>query len=157
MNIRKLQRSNIIFDISNVLFAPKFDSVSAHIAFAPIEPGIALLRQCAAQRDETGARTHKLFILSNLGLPLLEQLTNTFPDIITLFDGILVSGMVNIKKPDPAIFIHLLSKYGLIANTCIFIDDAQENVTAATSVGITGIVCADYGVVERELQKLNAL
>ena len=37
-------------------------------------------------------------------------------------------------KPDPAIYKCLMERYGLVAEECIFVDDREENVEAATEV-----------------------
>jgi 2-haloacid dehalogenase len=52
------------------------------------------------------------------------------------FDGIVVSGKVRLIKPDPAIYLYLLSEYGLKAGNCIFIDDHPRNLDGAKAVGM---------------------
>lgn len=69
----------------------------------------------------------------------------TFPiaqqryDFLGWFDGILVSGEENLKKPDPKIYQLLLSKFELNAEDCLFIDDNLRNVHAAIQEGIDTI------------------
>jgi len=60
-------------------------------------------------------------------------------DFLNLFEGILVSGQEKLKKPAPAIYELILSRYGLIAEECLFIDDNQRNVSAAIDCGIRSI------------------
>lgn len=60
-------------------------------------------------------------------------------DFLHWFDGILVSGAENLKKPDPAIFELLLSKYDIDRSKAIFIDDNQKNFEAAIHLGIKSI------------------
>ena len=55
------------------------------------------------------------------------------------FDGTIVSGDERLLKPDPAIYNLLLSRYGLDAGECIFIDDSKANVDGARSVGMQAI------------------
>ena len=43
-------------------------------------------------------------------------------------------------KPDPAIYQKLLQELGLIPEECLFIDDLEENIQGAQSVGIPGHV-----------------
>ncbi|MEN9696898.1 MAG: hypothetical protein RLZ56_319 [Bacteroidota bacterium] len=40
------------------------------------------------------------------------------------------------RKPDPASFLHILEKEGLVAEETLFIDDNEPNVIAAASVGL---------------------
>lgn len=153
-----VQKTAIIFDLAHVLFIPQHTNFEFNPAyFTPIEQGIALLEQCAAQRADDGTQAHRLFVLSNLDSESLEILTSTFPDIFKLFEGVLISGMVNYKKPDPRIFNHLLTTYNLHASSSIFIDDRHENVRIAQTLGITGIVCDDYKKVASELKILGII
>ncbi len=86
--------------------------------------------------------------LKNQGFRLLA-LTNwsaeTFPvalerfDFLHWFEGILVSGIEKLKKPDPAIFNLLIKRYTLDPAQSIFIDDNIKNISAANSVGLDGI------------------
>jgi len=55
------------------------------------------------------------------------------------FDGIVVSGEVGLKKPDPSIFEHLCQRFDLTPAETIFIDDSQINVDVATSLGFQAL------------------
>ena len=55
-------------------------------------------------------------------------------------DNYVVSSSVHLAKPEPAIYQLLLSKYNLNSCECIFIDDRKDNVDAAISLGMSGIV-----------------
>lgn len=55
-------------------------------------------------------------------------------------ENYVVSSSVHLAKPEPAIYQLLLSKYNLNACECIFIDDRKDNVDAAISLGMSGIV-----------------
>ena len=69
----------------------------------------------------------------------------TFPvakkrfSFLSWFDGILVSGEENLKKPDPKIYQLLIQRFDLKAENCLFIDDSQKNVDAAIKEGISSI------------------
>jgi 2-haloacid dehalogenase len=52
------------------------------------------------------------------------------------FDGTVVSGREGMAKPDPAIFMRLLARFGLTAGTTLMIDDTVENLDAASELGI---------------------
>ena len=44
------------------------------------------------------------------------------------------------NKPNKDIFEHLLNKYGLHAEDCVFIDDSEKNVNGARAAGIKAIL-----------------
>ena len=55
------------------------------------------------------------------------------------------------RKPDPAPFLHILEKEGLIAEETIFIDDNEPNVIAAASVGLQVLYLQPGMTVENDL------
>jgi epoxide hydrolase-like predicted phosphatase len=60
-----------------------------------------------------------------------------FPD---LFDVVVISSEVGMRKPEPRIFLHAAGLLGLDPQECIFIDDIQANVTGARELGFTAIL-----------------
>jgi 2-haloacid dehalogenase len=91
----------------------------------------------------------KLYELKSEGYKLYG-LTNwsaeTFPKafeeygFFKLFDGIVVSGVEKVSKPNLQIYQILLQRYSLKASECFFLDDRKENVEAAKQLGIDGDV-----------------
>ena len=58
-----------------------------------------------------------------------------------LFQVIVDSSEVRMRKPNPAIFRHTLELLGGVApDECLFLDDAAGNVAAAEALGIRGVV-----------------
>jgi epoxide hydrolase-like predicted phosphatase len=58
-----------------------------------------------------------------------------------LFQVIVDSSEVRMRKPNPAIFRHTLDLLGDVApEECLFLDDAESNVAAAERLGIRGVV-----------------
>lgn len=55
------------------------------------------------------------------------------------FDKTYYSHQIGLRKPDIDIYKYVLSDAGILARETIFIDDNQENVAAASSVGIKAI------------------
>ncbi|MBB5953483.1 putative hydrolase of the HAD superfamily [Saccharothrix tamanrassetensis] len=56
--------------------------------------------------------------------------------LLELFDTVVISGRVGLRKPDPRIFEHTLEVVGLPAHRCAFVDDAPVNVAGARAVGL---------------------
>lgn len=57
-----------------------------------------------------------------------------------LFDFVVDSSEVGMRKPDPAIFRHALEVAGVAAGESIFLDDFAGNVTAAKALGMKAIL-----------------
>ncbi|MEM7129755.1 MAG: HAD family phosphatase [Chloroflexota bacterium] len=79
-----------------------------------------------------------LYVLSNMPSERGAFLLKSF-DFWDKFEGIILSGDVQLLKPDAAIYKHLLSRFGLAPTDCAFLDDSQPNVIAAAELGIHGI------------------
>lgn len=94
--------------------------------------------------------------LTNWPAETFEEARHRFKTIGNI-DNYVVSSSVHLAKPDPKIYQILLSKYNLNACECIFIDDRKDNVDAAISLGMSGIVypgTADRlsGILQKALQ-----
>jgi putative hydrolase of the HAD superfamily len=59
-----------------------------------------------------------------------------FPD---LFDAVVISAEVGMRKPEERIFRLAAEVLGLAPDECVFIDDIQDNVAAARAVGLVGV------------------
>lgn len=72
----------------------------------------------------------------------------------SLFDGIVVSGVEKVVKPDRKIYEILLERYSLKPGECVFIDDNQDNVNMAKALGINAIRFDNIGNVKEHLETL---
>jgi putative hydrolase of the HAD superfamily len=61
------------------------------------------------------------------------------PDLGVLFDVVLLSGELGIRKPDPAIYELALRELGLPADRCVFVDDLGGNLKPAKALGMATI------------------
>jgi HAD superfamily hydrolase (TIGR01509 family) len=61
------------------------------------------------------------------------------------FRGFVISGDVGLRKPDPAIFQHLLKQMGVSAGDTVFVDDNPKNLDSATEMGFKTILFSAGG------------
>jgi putative hydrolase of the HAD superfamily len=93
--------------------------------------------------------------LSNWPAPTFDAVYAQFP-IFHLMDGMVISGKVRMRKPDPRIFALALHQFGISADSAVFVDDSERNVTAAAGVGIHSIrFDGDPYRVRRQLVRLG--
>ena len=71
-----------------------------------------------------------------------------------LFDQVVISGEVGLRKPDRAVFLLVAERLGLPPHRCVFVDDTRGNVEAAEAVGMRGIVHEQAEVTIGELRRL---
>jgi putative hydrolase of the HAD superfamily len=56
-----------------------------------------------------------------------------------LFDGIVISGEVGVRKPDPAIYVLGAAAIGLPPQECVYVDDLPGNLKPARELGMTTV------------------
>lgn len=76
---------------------------------------------------------------------------------LSWFDGIVVSGMEGVIKPDPRIFRILFERHGVAPESAVFIDDVAANAAAASALGIHGIHFRSPEQLRRELVAVGML
>lgn len=81
----------------------------------------------------------RVFVLSNAPLRFSE-LEKLYPELFSLFDGIVVSSREKTIKPEDRIYQILLERYSLKPEECYFYDDLPVNIEAAKRNGIDGEV-----------------
>lgn len=74
-----------------------------------------------------------------------------FPD---LFDTVVISGEVGMRKPEEDIFLYAAQTLGLTPQECVFIDDIGVNVSAAAACGMTGVLHTEAAATAAALQDL---
>jgi putative hydrolase of the HAD superfamily len=77
-----------------------------------------------------------------------------FPD---LFDVVVISAEVGMRKPEERIFRHTAALLGLEPQECVFIDDVLANVAAAEVVGLVGWHHREPGATAAWLTELLGL
>ncbi len=71
-----------------------------------------------------------------------------------MFDVVVISGEVGMRKPEARIFHHTVGLLGLEPRECVFVDDLAPNVRAAAALGLVGIQHVDYASTAAEVELL---
>jgi epoxide hydrolase-like predicted phosphatase len=69
-----------------------------------------------------------------------------------IFDAVVISGEVGMRKPEPGIYHHAAKLLDVPPAQCVFVDDLRPNVTGAVAVGMVGVrfVTAEQAIDELE-------
>ena len=78
-------------------------------------------------------------------------------DFPALFDGVVISCEVGMRKPEPEIFQHAAELIGLPPAACVFVDDVEANITAAQACGMTGVHHLDPFVTTERVATLLSI
>lgn len=95
-------------------------------------------------------RGYRLYGLSNWCNQIYKTMRQ-FP-VFELLDGFVISSDIKIIKPEAEIYQHILSKYGLKAEECLFADDKAENIEAALAEGMDAVIFTDCGQYMEDLR-----
>ncbi|MDP6793461.1 MAG: HAD-IA family hydrolase [Anaerolineales bacterium] len=82
--------------------------------------------------------TCRTAILSN-AWPGARQFFKSLPDL-SVFETLVISAEEGVAKPAMEIYRRTLERVGVTAAQTMFIDDMEENVVAARSLGMAGVV-----------------
>ncbi|MBC8507016.1 MAG: HAD family phosphatase [Anaerolineales bacterium] len=118
-----------------------------------IKNSLLLMPDTLPLMDELRTKGYTLYCLSNMPVEHYVHLKNKC-DFWDKFEGIVISGQVNMVKPEPEIYQYLLSEYQLDPATCVFIDDSPKNIEVARSIGMNGIVFTDVQSCRQELRAM---
>jgi epoxide hydrolase-like predicted phosphatase len=126
----------------------------------PVAEG--LLERMFANFDRVEAMYEMLRDVRGSGVKtclLSNSWSNTYPrdDWDEIFDAVVISGEVGMRKPEPRIYRHALDRIGLAGEDCVFIDDIEANIVAARALGIAGIHHRDAATTIGELETVLRL
>jgi epoxide hydrolase-like predicted phosphatase len=81
---------------------------------------------------------------------------NTYPreSIDALFELVVISGEVGMRKPNPDIFAHALDLLDLPPERAVFVDDAEPNTDGAARLGMHTVLHVDADTTRHELARL---
>lgn len=94
-----------------------------------------------------------LYCLSNMPASIYTHLRQRH-HFWDAFSGIVISGEVQMMKPEPEVFMHLLAKFGLRAEETVFVDDLLSNIESAKQVGLHAVWFKDAAQCRRELDQI---
>jgi putative hydrolase of the HAD superfamily len=118
--------------------------------FERIEPNPPMIRYVAELRGR-GLRTALLTNNVREWEPLWRA---KLPELDELFEVVVDSAFVGMRKPEPRIYELTLERFGggLCAEECLFVDDLEVNCEAARALGMTAVRFEHAGQAIAELE-----
>jgi epoxide hydrolase-like predicted phosphatase len=117
--------------------------------FSGSAPDARMLGAVKAARD-AGVRTG--LISNSWGLDRYPQEL-----MDELFDGVVISGVVGIRKPAPEIYAMGAEAVGLAPQDCVFVDDLGFNLKPAKELGMATVLHTDAEQTVAQLEELLGL
>ncbi|HZY67083.1 MAG TPA: HAD family phosphatase [Devosia sp.] len=104
--------------------------------------------------DELIAADVPTFAITNFSREKWVSCLGVWP-FLEKFDGMMVSGIEKLVKPDPRIYRVFCERYGLAPESCVFIDDSLPNIESARRFGMQVIHFTEAGSLRTELIELG--
>ncbi len=92
---------------------------------------------------------YKVGLISNTELPAAEYFMEKHPNE---FDSMTFSCRLKVTKPDLKIYLHALKSLKADPYESAFVDNSEENVMAASRLGLVGILYENYEQVRKDLK-----
>jgi epoxide hydrolase-like predicted phosphatase len=149
--IRRLELGQLSIGEFNVLLAAELIGKDGGAVAAE-----GLLTSLFAEMKPAGTMFDLVHDLKNAGVRvalLSNSWGNTYPRdrIDAVFDVVVISSEVGMRKPNPDIFAHTLNLLDVRPERAIFIDDAEPNTDGAARLGMHTILHTDYDSTRNKL------
>jgi len=119
--------------------------------FAALEVNTSMVEWLARTKAECGVRLALPTNNVREWEPRWRAMLPAEPD--ELFDVVVDSSLVGLRKPDPRIYELTLERLGLPARECVFVDDLEPNIAAAAELGLRTVWFQD---TEQAIAELDA-
>ena len=97
-------------------------------------------------------KNFECFVLSNWSWETFEGMEKEYP-FLRKFDGLIISGKEKLVKPNQEIYKLAISRFNLIPNETVFIDDRKENIEAAKMLNFLTIHLTNPEIINQEINK----
>jgi epoxide hydrolase-like predicted phosphatase len=104
---------------------------SGSVLFTPNEPVVEAVREVRAAGGRTAVVTNNVRELSQTWRPVLP--------LDELFDTIVDSCEVGLRKPNPAIYLLAVERLGVPPERAVLLDDIESNLRGAEAAGLRAI------------------
>jgi putative hydrolase of the HAD superfamily len=135
-----------LYDMIGIRYSQsEFNSLWNH-TFRENEEMALLLQKLKGQRP--------LYLLSNTNECHWDYLEQNYK-VSRHFDELILSYKIGHIKPQREIYEHVLTRSGMEAKDCLFIDDLEQNVAAGSDVGMHTIHFRGAADLKNKLQEIG--
>ncbi|UQR64080.1 HAD-IA family hydrolase [Bradyrhizobium sp. C-145] len=158
----KFERAEVDIDAFDHLFAEESRALGAEVRGRDVLPllqgnlrpeMVEALKRIAAQ-FKTGC------ITNNLPANAIGSLTGRtlyVAEVMALFDHVIESAKIGLRKPDPRIYRLMVETLKVDPNNCVYLDDLGVNLKPAREMGMTTIKVTSGAQAIAELEAATGL
>lgn len=154
----KFERAEVDLDAFDALFAAESLALGAEVRGRDVLPLLSgdlrpemveALRRIKA-KFKTGCITNNL---PNNAIGSASGRTLYVAEVMTLFDHVIESAKIGLRKPDPRIYQMMIEALGVDPKNCVYLDDLGVNLKPARAMGMTTIkvLSGDQAITDLEV------
>jgi putative hydrolase of the HAD superfamily len=158
----KFERAEVDLDTFDSLFAAESLALGAEVRgrdvlpllSGDLRPEMVEALRIVGQTMKTGCITNNLpanAIGSASGRSLYVA------EVMVLFDHVIESAKIGLRKPDPRIYQMMLEALGIDPQNCVYLDDLGVNLKPAREMGMTTIKVLNAAQAITELESATGL
>lgn len=153
----KFERAEIDLDTFDELFAEESRALGAEVRGRDVLPLLSgSLRPEMVNALKIVKQNHKTGCITN-NLPAnaigsASGRTLYIAEVMALFDHVIESAKIGLRKPDPKIYQMMIEALGVDPKACVYLDDLGVNLKPAREMGMATIkvVSAEQAIAELE-------
>jgi putative hydrolase of the HAD superfamily len=153
----KFERAEVDVETFDRLFAAESASLGAEVRGKDVLPLLSgdLRPEMVEALKRVKARFKTGCITNNLPANAIGSASGRtlyIAEVMALFDHIIESAKIGLRKPDPRIYRMMVDALGVDPKTCIYLDDLGVNLKPARDMGMTTVkvVSAPQAIAELE-------
>jgi putative hydrolase of the HAD superfamily len=153
----RFERGEVDIETFDELFATESLALGAEVRGRDVLPLLAgdLRSEMVEALRRTGSRLKTGCITNNLPANAIGSAggrTLYIAEVMALFDHVIESAKIGLRKPDPRIYRMMVEALGVDARRCVYLDDLGVNLKPAREMGMTTIkvVSASQAIAELE-------
>ena len=153
----RFERGEVDIETFDELFATESLALGAEVRGRDVLPLLAgdLRPEMVEALRRTGSRLKTGCITNNLPANAIGSAggrTLYIAEVMALFDHVIESAKIGLRKPDPRIYRMMVEALGVDARRCVYLDDLGVNLKPAREMGMTTIkvISASQAIAELE-------
>ena len=158
----KFERAEVDIEAFDALFAAESLALGAEVRGKDVLPLLAgdLRPEMVEALTRIKARFRTGCITNNLPANAIGSASGRklyIAEVMALFDHVIESAKIGLRKPDPRIYEMMVQKLGVDPNRCVYLDDLGVNLKPAREMGMTTIKVVDAAQAIGELEAATGL
>lgn len=118
------------------------------IYFEALDPNVPMIELMRELKD----KGYRMAMLTN-NVREWEPLWRSMLPVDEIFETVVDSGFVGVRKPEPRIYELTLERIGLPGEACLFVDDLAHNCEGARAAGMAAVHFRDNEQAISEIRK----